>query len=130
MRLVNIIFRNIFQKASILKIMTTNIKIAKWNNFHAILFSLLFILYSVLSTRIPVIIGGSSSFLIYWIMPGSFLFIIGISIFCLDGLDGFIARKYKQTSEFGAYFDMETDAFYVFLYTIILFEKGITTSYH
>ena len=32
---------------------------------------------------------------------------------CLDGLDGYLARKFKQSSDFGAYFDMETDSFYV-----------------
>lgn len=36
----------------------------------------------------------------------------GIAL-ALDGLDGYLARKYKQTSEFGAYLDMETDAFFV-----------------
>ncbi len=32
-------------------------------------------------------------------------------IVCLDGLDGFLARRLGQTSAFGARFDMETDAF-------------------
>ncbi|KAA3632836.1 MAG: CDP-alcohol phosphatidyltransferase family protein, partial [Bacteroidetes bacterium] len=32
---------------------------------------------------------------------------------CLDGLDGYLARKLGQTTEFGAYLDMETDAFFV-----------------
>jgi phosphatidylglycerophosphate synthase len=32
-------------------------------------------------------------------------------ILCLDGLDGFLARRLGQTSAFGARFDMETDAF-------------------
>lgn len=62
--------------------------------------------------------------ILYKNLPDYILFIIGLSIVCLDGLDGFIARKFNQTSEFGAYFDMETDAFYVCIISIILFEKG------
>jgi len=30
-----------------------------------------------------------------------------------DGLDGYLARRFKTESNFGAYLDMETDAFYV-----------------
>ena len=37
-------------------------------------------------------------------------FLIGLA---LDGIDGHLARKHKHDSEFGAYFDMETDSFYV-----------------
>lgn len=139
--------------------MTYDVKIIRWNNFHSVLFTLLFILYTVLSLRFPVIIGGAISFLYYWIihlgilktfkpfagyanrttslrlilviiagifynnLPDFVLFFIGISIFSLDGLDGYLARKFNQKSEFGAYFDMETDAFYVCIFTIILFEK-------
>lgn len=32
---------------------------------------------------------------------------------CLDGLDGYLARKFDQSTHFGAYLDMETDAFFV-----------------
>ena len=131
-----------------------------WNKIHSILFSSLFVLYTIVQVRFSLIIAGGISFLFYGlihfhllktykpfagyanrvtllrlilvIISGIFyenladfvLFTIGISIFCLDGLDGFIARKLNQTSEFGAYFDMETDAFYVCVFTVILFEKG------
>jgi len=33
----------------------------------------------------------------------------------LDVLDGYVARKYGETSVFGQYFDMEVDAFFVLL---------------
>ncbi|MEM9549074.1 MAG: CDP-alcohol phosphatidyltransferase family protein [Cyclobacteriaceae bacterium] len=36
----------------------------------------------------------------------------------LDGLDGFLARKFKHHSDFGARIDMETDAFLVMLLTL------------
>jgi phosphatidylglycerophosphate synthase len=51
-----------------------------------------------------------------------FLFILIL----LDGADGFIARKLKQQTEIGAYFDMETDAFFVCIVSCILFLKQIT----
>ena len=45
---------------------------------------------------------------------------------CLDGVDGYLARKYDQASDFGAYFDMETDAFYVaFLSTFWVLEGRV-----
>ena len=44
----------------------------------------------------------------------------------LDGVDGFIARKTHTTSEFGAWFDMETDAFYVALMGVVIYALGLT----
>lgn len=140
--------------------MTNENKIERWNNIHAILFSCLFVLYTVFPSRFPVIIAGVLSFAIYWTIhfntlkkiqpfagyanwttltrlvlvfvaglyykniPDFVMFLIGFTIFCFDGLDGFLARKLKQESKFGAYFDMETDAFYVCVFAVILFEKG------
>ncbi len=42
--------------------------------------------------------------------------VIGVSaavLVTIDGLDGYLARKYDTASEFGLYFDMETDALQV-----------------
>ncbi|MEM6845861.1 MAG: CDP-alcohol phosphatidyltransferase family protein [Bacteroidota bacterium] len=36
----------------------------------------------------------------------------------LDGMDGYLARKFKHRSDFGARIDMETDAFLVMLLTL------------
>ncbi len=47
----------------------------------------------------------------YWKPVYSFPFFL-IAL-CLDGLDGYLARKLDQSTEFGAYLDMETDAFFV-----------------
>lgn len=44
----------------------------------------------------------------------------------LDILDGIVARKFKTESIFGLYFDMELDAFYVCLASIILYLEGLT----
>jgi len=47
-----------------------------------------------------------------------------ISVVLLDILDGYIARKYELQSDFGLYFDMETDSFYVAAVSSILYLKG------
>ncbi len=43
----------------------------------------------------------------------------------LDVLDGYLARRYHQQSQFGQYFDMEVDAFFVLLMTLHYFTHGL-----
>jgi phosphatidylglycerophosphate synthase len=45
-------------------------------------------------------------------------------LFALDGLDGWVAKRRGESSEFGAHFDMETDAYFVLLLGIELFTRG------
>lgn len=53
------------------------------------------------------------------------LFVSGLTIVvCLDVIDGWIARKYEQSSLFGQYYDMEIDAFYVLLMCIWFYLFG------
>jgi phosphatidylglycerophosphate synthase len=40
---------------------------------------------------------------------------IGFVLLALDGLDGWLARRRNQSSEFGEYFDKETDAFFLLI---------------
>lgn len=47
-----------------------------------------------------------------------------LGVFALDGLDGWVAKRRGETSEFGAHFDMETDAYFVLLLGIELFTRG------
>lgn len=42
---------------------------------------------------------------------------------CLDGLDGYLARKNKSCSVFGARFDMEIDAFLALVITLFLWQS-------
>lgn len=51
--------------------------------------------------------------------------ILAFLLIALDAADGFAARKTNTTSEFGAWFDMETDAFYVALMGIIIYQSGL-----
>jgi phosphatidylglycerophosphate synthase len=48
--------------------------------------------------------------------------ILALIIILLDGADGYLARKFNTQSTFGAYFDMETDAFFVALMSLILYK--------
>ncbi|MDN5202639.1 CDP-alcohol phosphatidyltransferase family protein [Fulvivirgaceae bacterium BMA10] len=54
----------------------------------------------------------------------STLGIIVIAIFLMDGLDGYLARRFKTSSEFGGILDGETDAFFVMLLSLIVYENG------
>lgn len=58
-------------------------------------------------------------------LPPLAFFVLGILILIADGLDGYFARKYNTVSEFGDFFDKETDAFFVLAFCIILMEKGL-----
>lgn len=50
--------------------------------------------------------------------------IIALAILLLDGLDGYLARRFKTASNFGAYLDMETDAFFVLSLSSLLYLQG------
>lgn len=52
--------------------------------------------------------------------------VLAIIIVVLDGLDGFLAKRFGTASEKGEYFDMETDALYVCVMCSILYLKGYT----
>jgi len=51
-----------------------------------------------------------------WSSLPAYTFGIGlIFVVCLDGLDGWLARKYNHATSFGHYFDMELDAWFVLM---------------
>ncbi|MGD7035341.1 CDP-alcohol phosphatidyltransferase family protein [Methylotuvimicrobium buryatense] len=41
------------------------------------------------------------------------IILLALLVLCLDGVDGWLARKFDCASEFGEYFDKETDAFFM-----------------
>jgi phosphatidylglycerophosphate synthase len=57
--------------------------------------------------------------------PAELLALIVLGLFALDGVDGYLARRRGTTSEFGALFDMETDAFFVLTIVLVLFERDL-----
>lgn len=46
-------------------------------------------------------------------ITNNIIVLVGLLIFMLDILDGWLARRYKLSSEFGDYFDKESDAFFM-----------------
>ena len=48
---------------------------------------------------------------------------VALVILVLDGLDGYLARRLGTSSDFGAYLDMETDAFYVLCLALVLHQQ-------
>jgi phosphatidylglycerophosphate synthase len=54
-----------------------------------------------------------------WALTG-----LAFAAFLGDGLDGFLARRTGTASEFGARFDMETDAFFILALALIVHAWG------
>jgi phosphatidylglycerophosphate synthase len=55
--------------------------------------------------------------------PGAAAF--ALSVYALDGLDGWLARRLDQGSAFGGAFDAETDAYFVAMLTVVLAAHGV-----
>lgn len=51
-------------------------------------------------------------------------FAVSLTILLLDGVDGWTARKYGLSSEFGEYFDKEVDAFFMLALCLLLARSG------
>ncbi len=63
--------------------------------------------------------------MVLWpIMPNLLFIVLMVTFAVLDGIDGKLARKYKQESIFGEYFDMELDALFVLFSCLVLYLKG------
>ncbi|MBR0558312.1 CDP-alcohol phosphatidyltransferase family protein [Ciceribacter sp. L1K23] len=52
------------------------------------------------------------------------LVVIVLAALALDGVDGYLARRYRQESELGARFDMEIDALLIFCLAVAAFLLG------
>ncbi|MFK7890674.1 MAG: CDP-alcohol phosphatidyltransferase family protein [Granulosicoccus sp.] len=53
-----------------------------------------------------------------------FVCLFALFILALDGLDGYLARRSKTQTDFGARFDMETDAFLALIIALIVWQSG------
>lgn len=58
-------------------------------------------------------------------LPAPAFVAIVIVIFLLDGLDGYLARRLRLASAFGAVFDVEADAYFVMLLCLLLWSHDI-----
>jgi phosphatidylglycerophosphate synthase len=57
--------------------------------------------------------------------PEPLLAVLVLVLYSLDGLDGYLARRRGTTSEFGALFDMETDAYFVLTVELVAYQRGV-----
>jgi phosphatidylglycerophosphate synthase len=55
-----------------------------------------------------------------WLAPGQ-VFWLGLVLFALDGVDGWIARRTGLAGEFGEFFDKESDACFVLMLCALLY---------
>jgi len=53
----------------------------------------------------------------------------GLTLLLVDCLDGWAARYFNRRSEFGEFFDKETDAFYLLLVCLLTVKKGLFPSW-
>ena len=140
-------------------------EIKKWNNAHAFVLLLMGVLMLYFHSVVPLLLGGTISFLFYIFQHRKFLsqynpwggyanwvtfFRMGVLIFVsfryeqfsnltlslllisvvlLDVVDGYLARKLNLQSDFGLYFDMETDSFYVAVVSSILYISGLAPAW-
>ena len=58
-----------------------------------------------------------------WLNPFT-IGLIGLVVLIFDKVDGYLAKRYRTESKVGAYLDMETDAFFICLYSLILYLDG------
>ena len=63
--------------------------------------------------------------LLFFPFPLFLIAMIALIVLILDGLDGYLARKYKTASAFGEYLDIETDALYVLTLSCLLYQNGL-----
>lgn len=54
-----------------------------------------------------------------------FIFCLALVTFAMDGLDGWLARRERLSSDFGARFDMETDALFGAVLSLIILQSGV-----
>ena len=77
-------------------------------------------------TTLSLVFGISSSYMVYQqdFFGGSITYIVAYTFDCLDGYN---ARKYKQTSKFGDYYDHFSDIFkfYLMIYSLYLVDSTI-----
>ena len=57
------------------------------------------------------------------------LFAVAIGALSLDGVDGFLARREGLTSAFGARFDMEVDAVFALILSVMAYSNGVAGAF-
>jgi phosphatidylglycerophosphate synthase len=78
-------------------------------------------------TLLRLLIAFTAS-LTFWRTPP--LVAVGAAVvLVLDGVDGWVARRFGEASVFGAYFDMETDAYLILMLCLVLYLDGALSAW-
>jgi phosphatidylglycerophosphate synthase len=64
-------------------------------------------------------VGGTVTTGVAWSAAGTAALVAG-----LDGVDGWLARRTRMVSDFGARFDMEIDAFFILVLSTLVWQHG------
>ena len=75
-------------------------------------------------TLVRLIAGLSLCFLGSPDASGILVFILALTVLIVDGLDGWMARRHNESSEFWEYFDKETDAFFLLILCFVAYFQG------
>jgi phosphatidylglycerophosphate synthase len=73
----------------------------------------------VLVAAVAAFVGEPRAVRIEWIVVA-----LTTVVVALDGLDGWLARRSRTTSTFGARFDMETDALLIMVLSLLVWQRG------
>jgi phosphatidylglycerophosphate synthase len=73
----------------------------------------------VLVALLVALVGERASWSVQYIAPA-----VGITAATLDGVDGWLARRSRMASRFGARFDMETDALLILTLAVLAWQFG------
>jgi phosphatidylglycerophosphate synthase len=74
---------------------------------------------AALAVLLAALIGAAVTPALGWLLVG-----LGTAVVALDGADGALARRRREASEFGARFDMETDAFLILVLAALVWQHG------
>ncbi len=69
-------------------------------------------------------LAGTLALLVWPGLDGAWAAGLALAILCADGLDGWAARRWACSSEFGHGFDQEVDAFFFLALCVILYTLG------
>jgi phosphatidylglycerophosphate synthase len=72
-----------------------------------------------LAVLLVALVGAAPTPALGWLLVG-----IGTAAVALDGVDGALARGRNETSDFGARFDMETDALLILALAALVWQQG------
>jgi phosphatidylglycerophosphate synthase len=74
---------------------------------------------AALALLLAALLGATPTAALGWLLVG-----FGTAAVALDGIDGALARRRSEASEFGARFDMETDALLILVLAALVWQQG------